>query len=322
MFSVVIPLYNKERYIIKAVRSVLAQTFGQFELIVVNDGSTDESRHRLEAVNDPRLTVIDQPNRGVSTARNQGVAVANHEWIAFLDADDWWHPDFLTELATLITNYPDAVLYGSNYFYVKHGRNQVEDKGLSPDFTAGYIDYTAVYAARFCVPINCSFAVVRKTAFNAVGGFKPTLRMGEDFDLWIRLALIGPVAYVNKPLAYSNQDVDATNRAISKLHSPQNHVTFNLAFLKSAEGKTPMLKKLTDGLRVRSLLPYYLAGQHVEAVKKVLADVDFARQPMRYRLLYRAPILLIRSYVQAKQIGSVVKRAIIGFRPKRVACAS
>ncbi len=316
MFSVVIPLYNKERHVAKAVYSVLQQTFGQFELIIVNDGSTDQSRHCLESIDDPRLTIIDQPNLGVSTARNRGVEQASQPWIAFLDADDWWHPNFLTELATLITHYPNAVLYGSNYFYVKHGRNRVEDKGLAPDFVAGYIDYVAVYASRFCVPINCSFAVVRKTAFTAVGGFKPTLRMGEDVDLWIRLALSGLVAYVNKPVAYSNQDVDVTNRAIgnSNLYAPPTHVTFNLAFLKSAEEKSPVLKKLTDGLRVRSLLPYYLAGQYPEAVNRVLAEVDFTRQPLRYRFLYRTPILLVHIYFLAKRAGAVVKRAVVTFR--------
>ena len=172
--------------------------------------------------------------------------------------------------------------------------------------------------------INCSFVVVRKTAFNAVGGFNPALRLGEDFDLWIRLALLGPVAYVNKPLAYSNQDVDVINRAIgdSKLYLPQNHVTFNLTFLKPAEEKSPTLKKLTDGLRVRSLLPYYLAGQQVAAVKKVLDEVDFARQPIRYRLLYKIPVRLLNGYFWARRAGSSAKRAVIAFRTVRLESAS
>lgn len=321
MFSVIIPLYNKELYIEKAVESVLEQTFREFELIVIDDGSTDKSRQRLEAIHDPRLTVISQPNAGVSTTRNRGVEIARYSWIAFLDADDWWHPDFLKELSALIVKYPDAVLYGSNYFYVKHGLHRVEEKGLAPEFTAGYIDYVASYAASFCVPINCSFVVVRKTAFEAVGGFKPNLRMGEDFDLWIRLALVGKVAYINKPLAYSNQDADGTNRAIGDTHlySPQHHVTFNLAFLKPAEEQSPVLKKLVDGLRVRSLLPYYLAGQHIELVRQVLRDVNFASQPLLYRFLYRAPVRLINVYFQVQRVGAMVKRTLVGFQRKRLA---
>ena len=143
MFSVVIPLYNKEHYIVKAVNSVLEQSFRQFELIVINDGSTDNSQHCLESISDPRLRVINQINTGVSAARNRGVELANYSWVAFLDADDWWHPDFLNELSALTTNYPDAVLYGSNYYYVKHGRNHLQDKGLPSGFRSGYIDYVA-----------------------------------------------------------------------------------------------------------------------------------------------------------------------------------
>lgn len=316
MFSVIIPLYNKEAYVQKAVYSVLGQTFGEFELIVIDDGSTDKSRQRLDAIDDSRLTVVSQPNAGVAAARNQGVTRAGYSWLAFLDADDWWHPNFLQELALLITSYPDAVLYGSNYFYVKHGQNRVEDKALPPDFSAGYLDYVAAYGSSFCVPINCSFVVVRKTAFDAVGGFRPTLQLGEDFDLWIRLVLFGKVGYVNKPLAYSNQDVDAANRAIGdwRLYPPQAHVIFNLSFLKLAEAESPPLKQLIDGLRVRSLLPYYLAGHYTASVKQVLSEVNFAHQPLLYRFLYRAPIQLVNGYVRAKQLGSVVKRALVDFR--------
>ena len=320
MFSVIIPLYNKERYVEKAVTSVLEQTFGEFELIVIDDGSTDKGRQRLDNINDPRLTVVSQPNAGVSTTRNRGVKMARYSWIAFLDADDWWHPDFLKELATLIANYPNAVLYGSNYYYVKHGKNRLEDKGLGSDFTAGYIDYVAVYAARFCVLINCSFVVVHKAAFDAVGGFKPFLQMGEDVDLWIRLALFGKVAYLNKPLAYSNQDVDAADRAIGRvqLYAPETHVTFNLSFLKPAEQESPLLKKLTDGLRVRSLLPYVLAGQHTKAVNQVLREVDFPNQPFRYQFLYQAPVQLINVYFRVRRVGAAAKRVIVGLRRKRL----
>ncbi|GAB3544103.1 glycosyltransferase family 2 protein [Spirosoma fluminis] len=314
MFSVIIPLYNKADYIETAVASVLQQTFSQLELIVINDGSTDGSEQRLAAVNDRRLTVISQPNAGVSAARNRGVSVARYPLLAFLDADDWWHPDFLKELHVLITDCPDAVLYGSNYYYVKHGQNRVEDKGLAPGFTAGYIDYVALYAASFCVPINCSFVVVRRTAFEAVGGFKTELRLGEDFDLWIRLVLYGRVAYVNKPLAYSNQDV--ANRAIgqTQLYSPQAHVTFNLSFLRRAEDASPVLKTLTDGLRVRSMLPYYLAGQHTESVAQVLQEVNFSQQPVRVRLLYRAPKKWVQAYFRARQLGAAAKRILAGLR--------
>ena len=104
MFSIIIPLYNKAAYIQKAIQSILAQTFKQYEIIIVNDGSTDNS---LDVVNTcPLSTVdyqlIDQPNKGVSTTRNNAIKLAKYEYIAFLDADDWWEPTYLEEMKKLI----------------------------------------------------------------------------------------------------------------------------------------------------------------------------------------------------------------------------
>ena len=95
MFTVVIPLYNKANYIEKAINSVLNQTFTEFEIIVVNDGSTDESLEKIGHFKDARLKIINQENAGVSTARNNGVKEAKYDYVAFLVADDWWDEHFL-----------------------------------------------------------------------------------------------------------------------------------------------------------------------------------------------------------------------------------
>lgn len=313
MFSIIIPLYNKANYIEKAVTSVLGQTYQHFELIVINDGSTDDSPQIINGIHDSRLRIIHQANSGVSTARNVGVKYARFKFVAFLDADDWWHSEFLQEALIMITHCPDADLYGINYYYVKHGKNRVEEKGLPAGFTLGYVDYISIYGSNFCVPINCSFVIVRKSAFILLGGFRSVLRFGEDFDLWIRLALSGKVSYLNKPLSYSNQDVDLSNRAIGEyqLHSPASHFIFNLGYLKEYELHSTALKALLDGLRVRSLLPYYLSGQYVDEVNKVLSEVYFTRQPRYYRWIYAMPISLTRAYFAFKRIGSSYKRVLL-----------
>src|ERR1022692_3824950 len=117
-FSVVIPLYNKAAYISTAIESVLNQDYLEFELIIVNDGSTDRSLEIIRLINDSlkeQFRIINQSNSGVSTARNNGVKAANYNFIAFLDADDWWDKDFLKEMNVLIVNYNEAGIYASNY---------------------------------------------------------------------------------------------------------------------------------------------------------------------------------------------------------------
>jgi len=316
MFSVVIPLFNKAPYIEQCLTSVLGQTLANLEVLVVNDVSTDDGPARVRKFTDARLTLIDQPNAGVSAARNRGAQEARYDYIVFLDADDWLHPHFLSSLRSLVVQCPDADLYGTNYYYVKHGRQRVEPKGLPETFSAGYIDYISLYGSRFCVLINCSFVAVRRTAFWRAGGFRPRLRFGEDFDLWIRLALAGKVAYCNQPLAYSNQDAAPANRAIGghRLYAPEAHFIFNLAYLRPYERQSPNLKWLLDGLRVRNGLPYYLSGRYPDAVRSLLAEVDFSRQPRYFRLLYQTPVPLARIYFGARRLGAGLKRTLVAFK--------
>ncbi len=280
MFSVIIPLYNKSAYIEKCLQSIHNQTFQDFEVIIVNDGSTDDSDEKVERfrVQSSKFKVITQVNAGVSTARNNGAEAAKHNYLVFLDADDWWDIHFLEEMERLIEYYPEAGIWGTNYYYVKNGINKIENKGLEPGFQSGYIDYFKIYSSTFCVPFNCSFVAVDKNVFLDNKGFNPVLKFGEDLDLWIRISLSHKVAYLNKPLAYSNQDVEISNRALGsiKLFAPEENVIFNLSYLKNEEASNPSLKKLLDGLRVRSLSKYYLSDLYPELTGIELGNVDFS----------------------------------------------
>ena len=240
MFSVIIPLYNKAPYVEKAIRSVAAQTFREFELIVIDDGSTDIAAPQppkggagltysdIEQLIDGKGILIKQKNSGVSTARNNGVALANYPYICFLDADDWWAPTYLEEMKALIDEFPDAGIYGSSYYIVKNGRERVAAIGVEPGFEKGTINYCQVYARTLIMPLWTGAVVVPKAIFDEQKGFKPTLKLGEDFDLWIRIALRHPVVLLNKPLAYYNQDVEVTGRAIGNLHNPTSHMLWNI----------------------------------------------------------------------------------------------
>ncbi|MGK0328124.1 glycosyltransferase family 2 protein [Polaribacter sp.] len=315
MFSIIIPLYNKFAYIEKAVKSVLAQTFANFELIIVNDGSTDESVNVVQQFTDLRIRIINQPNLGVSSARNKGVNKANYDYIAFLDADDWWDKNFLEEMNRLKEQVPEAGIYGCNYFHVKNKQNKVSKVGLTEGFKSGYINYFETYSKTFAVPFNCSFVVVKKQVLLEYDGFNHNLKFGEDFDLWVRIALNSKIAYINKPLAYSNQDVDSNNRALgSKLWKPENHFIFNLDYLQAEEKTNPILKKLLDGLRVRALIRYRLAGLYKKETNVTLQTVDFSLQPKYYQRIYQWPIVIIRLYFLYKKLGSQLKQKLIKFQ--------
>ncbi|MBD2700692.1 glycosyltransferase [Spirosoma sp. BT702] len=309
MFSIVIPLYNKVPYIGKAIESVLEQTVQDFELIIVEDGSTDGSLQEVNKYPDTRLRVICQENAGVSAARNKGVQYAKFDFIAFLDADDWWDKHFLEEMARLINDFPEAKLYGSSYYIVKHGISKTAEIGLEPQFKAGYIDYFKVYSRTFWVPFNCSFVVIQRSAFEQIGGFKTSIKFGEDFDLWARIAVKEKVAYVNKPLAYSNQDVNAQYRALGshKFWSKEEHITFNFNSLQENQQENNTLIYLLDGLKVRSLVNYYLKGVHHEEVSSILETVNWNNQSFFYKFIYTWPKWFVQLFFSIKLYGSKIK---------------
>lgn len=211
-FSVVIPLYNKEKHIQRAIKSVLAQTVQDFELIIVDDGSTDGSYEAANKIYDPRIRFIRQENRGVSAARNRGVSEAKYDWVAFLDADDEWLPEFLETMLKLQSQFPEASAYSSLY-----SRAEKSGKLTTPDvsrfFPRGYQGYIENFLniIRTVLPFNMSSFVVRKEAFQSVGGFPLGVKYGEDVDLFIRISLIYKIAYANDSLVIYHQE--AENRA-------------------------------------------------------------------------------------------------------------
>ncbi len=183
------PLYNKAPYVGKAVESVLAQTWGEWELVVVDDGSKDGSGDIVLKYNDPRIRLHRQENAGVSVARNTGVAMATAPYVCFLDADDWWESTFLAEMSGLIDRHPDAGIYGTAYYMAKNSQQRPAPIGFDEGFTEGEINYCQVYSRTLCMPLWTGAVCMPKTVFEAEGGFKPGLRLGEDFVLWVHTAL-------------------------------------------------------------------------------------------------------------------------------------
>lgn len=307
LFSVIIPLYNKAPYIEKTISSVLAQTFSDYELIVVDDGSTDASatvaEQMLKRCPQP-YQLIRQANAGVSMARNNGVKAAKGAYICFLDGDDWWAPAFLEKMDKLIQDCPDAGLHCSNYYYVHNGKEQVK-----LDIPTGYFNYCKEYARTLCM-IATSSICLKKDIFDACGGFNPCLKMGEDFDLLIRVALKYGAAIINEPLVYFNNDLPVAHRATHHLHNPNSHFLWNLGYLEDEEQTNPDYKQLIDNLRTHGLLRYYLSTEYHDAAKQQLAKVDWSKQAQKWQRLYRMPLCCLRLRQTILQTGSDIKHLL------------
>lgn len=316
-FSVIMPLYNKAAYVEKGIRSVLEQTYPHYELIVVNDGSKDNSAEiaekLLEGVSNARF--INQQNSGVATTRNNGVAIAKGEYVCFLDADDWWDVSFLQEMSQFIQEYPEAGIWGTNYWYVKRGMTRV---GVCCE--TGYINYPLVYKSQTSMPLWTGAVSMSKETFFKYGGFPVGIKLGEDFLLWTKIALEHKVAFLNKTVAYYNNDVPATMRATRNLHKPEHHMLFMMSELEDAVANNISNKEdwsaLLDWLRVRSLMDYWLSEEYHEKAKQELTKVDWSKQPSSIKKLYAKPIWFLRakrfvfavlSFVKQKLIGIVVK---------------
>lgn len=310
-FSVIIPLYNKTPYVAKAIGSVLDQTFSNYELLIVDDGSKDDSAVIAAEiiVGHANCRLLKQENAGVSVARNNGVAASQGEYLCFLDADDWWKTTFLEEMDKFVNEFPEAGIYGTNYTIVNETKHKthVANIGVEEGFERGYINYCRVYANTMAMPLWTGAVCIPRTVFDEMQGFPKGIKLGEDFLLWIRIALKYKVAFLNKPLSYYNQDVDAQNRGVGRLHKPAEHMLWNLDFLADEEKKNSDYKLLIDNLRTYGLLPYFLSKDYHKASVAELEKVDWTRQPKQVGRQYKRPLIVQRLLFSVRKFGSRVK---------------
>lgn len=210
MFSIVIPLYNKAHTIISTLQTVLNQTYTEFEVVVVNDGSSDNGAELIQKfTNDERIRVINQENQGVSVARNRGVKEAKNEWIAFLDGDDEWMPGFLEKIKEAIEKFPEASFYGTSSLHRNIKTGQAKDSTvLRYKNKIQVVDY---FENPGVMP-HTSAIVVSKKAFNSIAengeGFPAGMKVCEDWSCFYRLAMVGNVVYIGYPLGIRNNNVE------------------------------------------------------------------------------------------------------------------
>jgi glycosyltransferase involved in cell wall biosynthesis len=232
-FTVIIPLYNKEPYIKRALETVLNQTYDNFEMIIIDDGSTDEGVRIVSSIQDTRIKVFSQINSGVSAARNRGALLAKNQYLAFLDADDTWEPNFLQEISNLIDEFPYAGIYATNNKFI-YPSGKVMLESFSDLFNGNNIgiieDYFGLFAKIQKSPFSNSNLCIPKKIYDEFGGYKEGVKLTEDSDLWCRIALKYDVAFSVKPLAnyfvalegsthtiFENKDFEVVNTLQSAL---------------------------------------------------------------------------------------------------------
>lgn len=220
-FSVVIPLYNKGQYIRATIESVLVQTHRQFEVIVVDDGSSDDGSSIVAAIDDPRVRLIRQPNGGVSRARNRGIDAATGDIVTFLDADDWYGPYYLETVAKLAGEHPEIAFFGCAYRraldFVPGDLAEPPPQPLPVELQPNY--YEVLCQHRTGVHTN-SVAIRRPQLVAMQPCFPEGEAHGEDQDLWFRLSEKHVLLYCSVPLVGYRIDVPGslmTNRPAGML---------------------------------------------------------------------------------------------------------
>ena len=277
MISIVIPLYNKEGCIGKTLGSVLAQSYRDFEVVIVDDGSTDESTRIVSSIPDDRIRLITKENGGPSSARNRGIEVAIGEFIAFIDADDIWSLDYLKEMVDLIESFPNAVIWGFNYSTIQNGQVKELD-------TKEYRGYVSDKWDSFPFFFFTSSTCCRRATLIELGGFDERMVYGEDIDMWFRLLLSGRGVLDTRVLAFYNKDgMDSLTQHKMPL---EKHIPFFIDKYAQARKSNPYFRRFFDEQMVYRLYPYLFDREYKKSARDLSKKLDYSllKNSMRFRM--------------------------------------
>ncbi len=297
MFSVVIPLYNKEKQIKQTLHSVLNQTFGDFEIVIVNDGSKDGSVEAVQSINDSRIRLINQENGGVSAARNRGVREAKNKWVAFLDADDLWREDKLEKVSKVIDNNPNVPWVLSGYQSIKGSKRYNYVYNYSGILADGIDDLNNGLS------IQTSTVVVPKEYFIQDDRlfFKEGINHSEDREVWYRLLFRYPNPfYIKEPL--TDYIIDVTGMSLN------TNNLMNFSFLELKDRLSDDLYMLEDHRRLKFLKFIDAFNRKVLWVKWV--STGWKSQYKSYLSEYDVILMKKMSFLP-RQIRSLFKKILI-----------
>lgn len=289
LISIVIPLYNKERFIKETLDSVFNQSFTDYEIIIVNDGSSDSSVFIVNAIKDQRITVLSNQNKGVSHARNFGISKANSDLIALLDGDDLWEPNHLENLYNLYEKFPDCGLYATAYNkkYFNGEKIKASYNGLAKEYFGIIEDYFSA-SIKDGVAWTSAVLIPMKT-FRKVGVFDEEMRSGQDTDLWIRIALKDSVAFSS--IASSNKIILAPKYHLSYSTNRIDRLKLFEKF-KAVELPTTSFKKYMDLNRFSVAIERKIAKDYIN-YRRLRNGIDPLNLNFKQRIILNMPSILI-----------------------------
>ena len=289
LISIVIPLYNKERFIKETLDSVFNQSFTDYEIIIVNDGSTDSSVFIVNAIDDQRITVLSNQNKGVSHARNFGISKANSDLIALLDGDDLWEPNHLENLYNLYEKFPDCGLYATAYNkkYFNGEKIKASYNGLAKEYFGIIEDYFSA-SIKDSIAWTSAVLIPMKT-FRKVGVFDEEMRSGQDTDLWIRIALKDSIAFSS--IASSNKIILAPKYHLSYSTNRIDRLKLFEKF-KAVELPTTSFKKYMDLNRFSVAIERKIAKDYIN-YRRLRNGIDPLNLNFKQRIILNMPSILI-----------------------------
>lgn len=302
LISVIMPCYNSAHIIGKTIANLYQQAFENFELVVVDDGSLDNSLEVLQEITTlyQNIKIISQQNKGPGPARNRGLGTASGEFIAFLDSDDSWHPEFLAKLYQSLQDNPDCALAYCGWQNIGLAANQCQ-----PYIPPNYEEHDKLATLLRSCPWPIHAALTRKTAIDKVNGFNQNWLTAEDFDMWLRIAAFSKIVRVPEVLAfYHHQQGEqiSKNRARAVL----NHWGVQKAFIKDFPETVKLLGKskidhITDGQLLHHAYDCYwkndLQGAH-HLFRKSLKLGSFSIKDLKYLLPTLLSYNIYRSLIE------------------------
>ena len=295
--SVIIPLFNKGFIISETLQSVLVQTFTDFEIVIVNDGSTDNGFEVVSKFSDNRINLFQQENKGAAAARNLGIEKATGELIAFLDADDYWFPNHLEEIFKLYTDFPNCGMYGSRYL-IKISKKKTIKTTYSPsvsnDFRGILPDFFKASKA-YRVGLTSAIAIPKRVLQNNFL-FNLEISSGQDLELYTKIAIEKSVAITNSFTVEYNFSLD---NQLSKTPISQKKLMFFEQF-HAFESNNESLKKFLDFYRLEYALQFRIAG-NTEKSNFYLKDIT-AEIPFKTKVLLSTPIFILKLLLKVKHL--------------------